>query len=430
MGQNFQTSNNLNMMKDSLFSLSEKKLEYSFELYVIKTNEIKSKNYFGLLVAIDNVKCEQFIIKKEENNIISNMYIKVKASDIKLKMINNGNFLEIKNYEVVDKKKEIDDTELSLYKFELPNIVENLYHVPNNKNISIKLKSEEIEYLSSYEYKFSNNYSTNISVNLKKELLDTIENDKIYLFNGFNYDSINNSLISINVSSIEILEKDSDIESIILKDINTEKNGEIINIQGKIKEVSLKNCSVIIEESNSKNKVQINLNRNLFKKINHNNIYTFVNFKKETGRLQYTNLSDIYSTEETFVEIYVILSNQRYYNRIKVNNEYIDISQNLNKIWFKIDTTDKNEIFEQKFIYEKTDGEKIEKSYEFILELNKGKINPFASSLKKDEGKTYQLNFQTKNPELLPKDVSIKINENDPNDQLKKLIFLMISNAD
>ena len=326
MGQNFQTSNNLNMMKDSLFSLSEKKLEYSFELYVIKTNEIKSKNYFGLLVAIDNVKCEQFIIKKEENNIISNMYIKVKASHIKLKMINNGNFLEIKNYEVVDKKKEIDDTKLNLYKFELPNIVENLYHVPNNKNISIKLKSEEIEYLYSYEYKFSNNYSTNISVNLKKELLDTIENDKIYLFNGFNYDSINNSLIPINISSIEIIDKDSDIESIILKDINTEKNGEIMNIQGKIKEVSLKKCSVIIEESNSKNKVQINLNRNLLKKINHNNICTFINFKKETGRLQYTNLSDIYSVEETFVEIYVILSNQRYYNRIKVNNEYIDIS--------------------------------------------------------------------------------------------------------
>ena len=254
MGQNFQTANTLNMMKDSLFSLSEKKLEYSFELYVIKTNEIKSKNYFGLLVAIDNVKCEQFIIKKEENNIISNMYIKVKASDIKLKMINNGNFLEIKNYEVVDKKKEIDDTKLNLYKFELPNIVENLYHVPNNKNISIKLKSEEIEYLSSYEYKFSNNYSTNISVNLKKELLDTIENDKIYLFNGFNYDSINNSLIPINISSIEILDKDSDIESIILKDINTEKNGEIINIQGKIIEVSLKKCFVIIEESNSKNR--------------------------------------------------------------------------------------------------------------------------------------------------------------------------------
>ena len=192
MGQNFQTANTLNMMKDSLFSLSEKKLEYSFELYVIKTNEIKSKYYFGLIVAI--------------------------------------------------------------YKLELPNIVENIYHVPNNKNISIKLKSEEIEYLSSYEYKFSNNYSTNISVNLKKKLYDTIENNKIYLFNGFNYNPKNNTLTTINISSVEILNKDSDIEKIIYKNSITAENGEIINIQGKIIEVSLKKCFVIIEESNSKNR--------------------------------------------------------------------------------------------------------------------------------------------------------------------------------
>ena len=135
-----------------------------------------------------------------------------------------------------------------------------------------------------------------------------------------------NLLKPINISSIEILDKDSDIENIILKDISSAKNGEIINIKGTIKDVSLEKCSVLIEESHSKNINQINLNRNLFKKINHNNICTFVNFKKETGRLQYTNLSDIYSVEETFIEIYVIRSNQRYYNRIKVNNEYIDIS--------------------------------------------------------------------------------------------------------
>ena len=88
---------------------------------------------------------------------------------------------------------------------------------------------------------------------LPKNLLDTIENDKIYFFNGFNYDSNNNILKPINVSSIEILDKDSDLESITFKDIFTAKNGEIINIKGKIKEVSLEKCSVRIEESHSKN---------------------------------------------------------------------------------------------------------------------------------------------------------------------------------
>ena len=151
MGQNFEKTKNINMIKDSLFSLSEEKLEYLFELYIIKTQELKNNNYLGLIVSIDNVKCEQFIIKKGAINIRNKIYIKVRTGDIKLKMMNNNNFLEIKNCEVIDKKFEIDNSKLKLYKFELPDIVENLYNVQNNKNISIKLKSQEIEYISSYE---------------------------------------------------------------------------------------------------------------------------------------------------------------------------------------------------------------------------------------------------------------------------------------
>ena len=265
MRQNLEKINTVNMIKDSLFSLSDKKLENLFELYVIKTVDIKNKNYLGLIVAIDNIKCEQFIIKRDEININNNICINVKAGNIKLRMINNNNYLEIKNCELLEKKLEVDDTKLKSYKFELPDIVENLYYVQNNKNVSMKLKSQEIEYIYSYEYKFYNNYTKNISVELPKKLFDTIENDKIYFFNGFNYNSINNSLTPINISSIEILDKDSDIENIILKDIITAKDGEIINIQGTIKEVSLRKFSVIIEESNSKNNTQIYLNRNLFK---------------------------------------------------------------------------------------------------------------------------------------------------------------------
>ena len=367
MGQNFEKAKNINIIKDSLFSLSDEKLEYLFELYIIKTKDIKSNNYLGLIVSVDNVKCDQFIIKKGVINLNSKICVKVKARDIKLKMININNFLEIKKCEIIDKKLEIDDSKLKLYKFELPDIVENLYNVQNNKNISIKLKSQEIEQIYSYEYKFCNNYMKNIAVELPKNLFDNIENDKIYFFNGFNYNSHNNLLKPINISSIEILDKNSDIENIIFKDILTAYNGEIINIKGTIKDVSLEKCSIIIEDCYSKNINQINLNRNLFKKINQNNICTFINFKKENGILHYTNLSDIYSTEETFVDFYILQSNQRYYNRIKVNNDSIDISQNSNKIRFKIDTADKNEIFEQKFFYEKIRGEKIEQSYEFFL---------------------------------------------------------------
>jgi hypothetical protein len=160
MGQKFETNNNnVNIIKDSLFSLSEKKLEYFFEFNIIETRDITSTNYLGLIVSIDNVKCDQFIIKKGKINIKNKICIKVKAIDIKLKMINSNNFLEIKNCEIIDKQLEIDDSKLKLYKFELPDIVENLYYVKNNKNISIKLKSQEIEYISSYEYKFCRSFT-------------------------------------------------------------------------------------------------------------------------------------------------------------------------------------------------------------------------------------------------------------------------------
>ena len=111
MGQKFETNNNnVNIIKDSLFSLSEKKLEYFFEFNIIETRDITSNNYLGLIVSIDNVKCDQFIIKKGKINIKNKICIKVKAIDIKLKMINSNNFLEIKNYEIIDKQLEIDDS--------------------------------------------------------------------------------------------------------------------------------------------------------------------------------------------------------------------------------------------------------------------------------------------------------------------------------
>ena len=60
MGQKFETNNNnVNIIKDSLFSLSEKKLEYFFEVNIIETRDITSNNYLGLIVSIDNVKCDQ-----------------------------------------------------------------------------------------------------------------------------------------------------------------------------------------------------------------------------------------------------------------------------------------------------------------------------------------------------------------------------------
>ena len=80
---------------------------------------------------------------------------------------------------------------------------------------------------------------------------------------------------------------------------------------------------------------------------------------------------------------------------------------------FEIDPTNKDEIFEQKFIYQKIDGEKVVNSYEFVLEINKGKNNCFCSFLKENGKHTYQLYFQSKDKIYLPKTLKVKINEKD-----------------
>ena len=79
MGQNFEKTRNINIIKDSLFSFSDEKLEYLFELYIIKTKDIKSNNYLGLIVSVDNVKCVQFIIKKGIIDINNKIYMEIKV---------------------------------------------------------------------------------------------------------------------------------------------------------------------------------------------------------------------------------------------------------------------------------------------------------------------------------------------------------------
>ena len=410
MQENFE---NINIIKETLFSNKPENINKSYEFHILDIIDIKSERYLGLNIALDHIRNNQFIINRNDFNKDTTIVISVKLIDIKLKIIHNKNYLEIKKFIILDKNPEINENKLQSYSFDLPEMVENLCQGENKRNISLKLKSEEYDLISSYEYKFSNNYINDIKINLPSEYLNFIENDKIYLFNGFEYSPFNNILRSINISSIEIIDKDSEIENLIFpKNIQIIKNEEIVNIKGNIKEITLKDCSILIEENHSKENIEIQLNINLIKKINLNSECIFINFQKIEKKFKYTILSDIYSAEETCVKIHFYDFFQKYYNRIKINNDnYIDI--NKNDIKFNIDSIDKNEIFEQKFIYEKKVGDEIEDSYEFFLEINKGKINNFNSFLKENGKHTFQLYYQTKNSEFLPKNVNIKVNKNE-----------------
>ena len=364
-------------------------------------------NYFRLDVLVDNFRCKQFIIKKKDNKMFSQ--IKVKLKDIKLKMIYNKNYLEIKDYIIIDGNKIVDIGKLKLFTFNLPEIQDNLLNIGKTNFISKKIKVKEIDLIISYAYTFSDDYFSNISIKLTDELKNKLENNKIYLFNGFEF--CKNSLKQINISSIEIIDADSVIDNISFpKNIDDIKNGDVVNFKGKIKDIYLSKCSVLIEDEYLKANFEIKLNINLIKKIYQNSICTFINFKKQSIFI-YTNLSDIYTREETIVEIYFFDFDQQYYNKLKINNDSFNITQKIMK--FEIDSTNNDEIFEQKFIYQKIDGEKVVNSYEFVLEINKGKNNCFCSFLKENGKHTYQLYFQSKDKIYLPKTLKVKINEKD-----------------
>ena len=98
MGQNYE---NINNIQKKLFSESKENLNESFVLNIINTIDIKSKNYLGLCITIGYIKCNQFIILKKEFNESIIKTIKVRLKDIKLKMIYNKNYLEIKNYSII-----------------------------------------------------------------------------------------------------------------------------------------------------------------------------------------------------------------------------------------------------------------------------------------------------------------------------------------
>ena len=80
MGQNL---GNLEDINNILFSDSKKQINNTYDFYIL--GEIEMYNYFRLDVAIGNFRCKQFIIKKKDNKMFSQ--IKVKLKDIKLKMI-------------------------------------------------------------------------------------------------------------------------------------------------------------------------------------------------------------------------------------------------------------------------------------------------------------------------------------------------------
>ena len=81
-------------------------------------------------------------------------------------------------------------------------------------------------------------------------------------------------LTKTNISSIEIIDKNSCVENIsFVENIETIENNKIISFKGYIKDLKIENLAFLIDEFNNKKQLKINLNICLIKKINPNYEY-------------------------------------------------------------------------------------------------------------------------------------------------------------
>ena len=415
--------NEIQNIEEIISSRSNSQINETIEAKVIKSKYIENSNFMNLTLYFNNIQCDQFIIS-ENNFKIPVENIEIILKDIKLKMIKNKNYLEIRKYLKLNKNIQVP-IEQNIYKFNLPEKINDLNEINNFKKIvSIKLKVKEIDLINSFTYEFFTIFNNNIIIDsLEKYPDDIFENDKIYLFNGFYYD--NNILHKTNYSSIEIMDENSLVETNSFpENINDINCGEIINIKGLIKDLLMEELTVIVEEILTHGEIKIKLNYDLIKKINPNKECEFINFKKiDNNKFELTNFSDIFSNWDTTIELKVKDIQNIYYDRINIDNkEFINIDDNIKGdiLQFNISSKDKSILFDQKFIFEKTrlinnNNEEniiVEDSYEFYLEVNKGRINSYPCFLNNEGGYTYQIYFQTKESGILPDKIKIKLRNN------------------
>lgn len=272
-------------------------------------------------------------------------------------MIRNNNFIEIKNYTILNKDVFIQKDHIN-YHFQLPEKINDInINSFVSKIIAIKLKVKETDLITSFEYEFLDLLNNKIKVDSGYKFSDDFfENDRIYLFNGFYYN--NKTLYATNFSSIEMIDQNSISDNNYFpKDIDRIKIGEIVNLEGLIIDLNIVEFSVFIEELNSHEKVKLKLNYELIKKINPNRKCQFISVKKIDDKIfELTQLTDIYANFDTTIGLKIYDIHDKYYNRININNSYVDIvDENINEnmLKFNIDAKDKSVLFEQKFIFEK-----------------------------------------------------------------------------
>ena len=354
-------------------------------------------------LCIDREESSNFILNESKEYLIKKK-IKFNVNSLKIKIINNKPYFIINKYKLIDNNIKnsqlLSDLPSNRYK-----IITSIDEIKPDYLCTLILKVKEIKDRPQ-QYKLQLEDIYNNPVIIEQLDLSELENKKSYCFHGFIYNSSTSKIERTEISHIEELSFSMYyIQN--REDLLKLKDNSLVNIKGKVQSFNITNKIITIQDEN-KNIYKVNATYHLIKQISLNTECKLYNFeKKNNNELMFTDYSFIEAEEETFIEFNFPLydSEDKYYNKIKINDLYYDI--NNKKIKIKVDDKDKNNLFLQKIILERIEGEKCLDSYEFSLELNKGKIFSFSSSTEKG-GFSYDFYIQSLNEAYLPKNLVVK----------------------
>ena len=370
---------------------------FSIKCKILKDKKEEKYNY--MTINIHNINYIQFIRKNDDKNL-ENSYISFVIKDIKLKLINYKYYFYIENYDIL---------KYETYELKKVNIYNTIPEIKNDIHLfTIKLKAKEVfDSLNNTNFIFQDLKGN--SINIKSSGNYEFENGKIYLFNGFLYNSSLKILTPTIISSIEEF-KNNENNLISLEDIEKYEDFKLVNFKSEIKSYSIIDKYIMITNGDGKI-YKVNVNLSLLKKISLNGMCYFFSFiKTKSNEFEMTNFSEIEYKEETFIEF--IFDNfdikNNFFNRITINQEQYNIDNKIMKI--KIKDDNKKNIFIQDIIYERIQNKSCCYSYKFSLEVVRGKTNHFNSLINANGKHSYQLYFQAKYKEDLPKSISLFIN--------------------
>ena len=164
---------------------------------------------------------------------------------------------------------------------------------------------------------------------------------------------------------------------------------------------------------NEEDKIEysIELNNELLSKISINCICQFIHFSKiDETKYKYNYFSDIKYNQKTYISLNFLDFNEKYYNRVKCDKITKEINEK--NMILEIDDNSNKSVEIKTLIFEKINENNIvECQKQFNLEVNIGKINKFDSLLKKNEGYSYQIYYQSIDKDSLPKKYKIKMSK-------------------